>query len=120
MLNPAPRPKAKTGLNFNQMLDTAMRHAVVERLTPDHALRLGVSMYGIVCYAAGVADVAQRAEAQSDVIRSPWAMNAVTSLVKAARDPESKAARLLASAKAGVLIDLDDPLVEKITEAIAA
>jgi hypothetical protein len=61
----------------------------------EHALSLGLDPRLLVSYARGRCTVAERSHVQEILPRSEWAMRAVTSLVKLARDPSSRAARLL-------------------------
>ena len=124
MLNaPSPRPNTSPAA-FEGLLEEAMTHHRSAVCTPDYALRSGVNVYGVLRYAAGACGEQERLEAQSDVARSPWALNVVTSIIKAARDPESKAALLLWEVKHNAVDqfveDADSYLVSKIEEAIAA
>ena len=88
----APKPRS-TPAAFEQLLRESFR----VRDTPRHALLMGVNPEEIVRYVRGGLSPAERNELTTLLVRSDWAMNRVTALVKAARNPNSLGAQILRS-----------------------
>lgn len=65
------------------------------RGSSDHALGLGLDPRLLLSYAGGRCSVSERTHVEGILPRSTWAARAVISLVKAARDPKSRAAQLI-------------------------
>lgn len=112
---PESKPVTSTGTTWGTLVGAA----VATRRTFDHALNIGLDPALLLRYANGSCEEADRGFIQTLLGRSPWAMRAVTGLVKAARDPKSHAAQILRTTRSSDLTCASDKaLCREIEEAI--
>jgi hypothetical protein len=79
----APQPESAAA--FGSVIEHLLQKAAAFKQTYHHALSLGISPRDIVRYALCVLPPKERAQFESELVQSPWAMGRVVALVKLKR-----------------------------------
>lgn len=88
MLAPTPSPRPLQHTDFNRLVDDASHLYVEYRNSPEYAADYGVTTEILDQYADGQVQGEDRNYVQSVLCRCPWALEYVTTRVKARRESE--------------------------------